>query len=100
VSRAPLPELADVERAEDFFEALGVSYDPRVVEAYRTQILRLVGTALAALEASVPFIGEAGLRAALRAALRDAHQHAADDGGAAAPVQPRSGQLVQLRRPG
>ena len=42
---APLPELGEVERAEDFFEALGVSYDRRVVSAHRTQILRLFGKA-------------------------------------------------------
>jgi phosphoribosylcarboxyaminoimidazole (NCAIR) mutase len=101
VSAPPLPELAEVERAEDFFEALGVSYDRRIVSVYRTQILRLLGTAMAALEATRPFIGEDGLRAALRAALRDAHAHVVAEGPAAVPAQRGGwGQLVQLRRPG
>jgi hypothetical protein len=101
VTGAPLPELADVERAEDFFEALGVAYDRAVVAVYRTQILRMLGTAMAALEPSRPFIGEAGLRAALRAALRDAHELVVAEGRSSAPVRPRLlGQLVQLRRSG
>lgn len=98
---APLPELSEAERAEDFFEALGVAYDRGVVDVYRTQILRLLGTAMAALEPSFPFLGEAGLRAALRAALRDAHALVVAERHAAVPTRPRLlGQLVQLRRPG
>ena len=101
MTSAPLPELSDVERAEDFFEALGVAYDRGVVTVYRTQILQMLGTAMAALEATRPFIGEAGLRAALRAALRDAHELVVAARHAAAPIRPRlRGQLVQLRRPG
>lgn len=101
MTHPPLPELRDVERAEDFFEALGVAYDRRVVEAYRTQILRLLGMAMASMEASLPFLGEVGFRAALRGALRDAHDLVAEQGRDAAPVRPRLlGQLVQLRRPG
>jgi hypothetical protein len=98
---APLPELDGVEQAEDFFKALGVAYDRRVVAVYRTQILQLLGRAMAALEPSRPFIGEVGLRAALRVALRDAHEFAAEQGREASPLRPRLlGQLVQLRRPG
>ena len=93
---APLPELGQVERAEDFFEALGVSYDRRVVTVHRTQILRLFGAAVAALEASIPFLGEAALRATLRGALRDAHDHLASGQGPGLPL--RGGDIVQLRR--
>jgi hypothetical protein len=93
---APLPELGQVERAEDFFEALGVSYDRRIVTVHRTQILRLFGAAVAALEASIPFLGEAALRATLRGALRDAHDHLAS--GERQPLPLRGGDIVHLRR--
>jgi hypothetical protein len=96
VLEAPLPELGQVERAEDFFEALGVSYDQTVVTVHRTQILRLFGVAVAALEASRPFLGEAALRATLRGALRDAHDHLASGERPALPL--RGGDIVQLRR--
>jgi len=91
-----LPELGAAERAEDFFEALGVSYDRRVVDAHRTQILRLFHVAVAALEASAPFLGEDGLRATLGAALRDAHE--AVVAGVRAPSATPMAQVVQLRR--
>jgi hypothetical protein len=93
---APLPELGQVERAEDFFEALGVPYDRRVVTVHRTQILRLVGAAVAALESSRPFLGEEALRATLRGALREAHDHLASGLAPALPL--RGGNVVQLRR--
>jgi nitrogenase-stabilizing/protective protein len=96
VTGAPLPELGQVERAEDFFEALDVPYDREVVTVHRTQILRLFGAAVAALEASMPFLGEAALRATLRGALREAHDHLAAGGRPALPL--RGGDVVQLRR--
>jgi len=96
VTGAPLPELGEVERAEDFFEALGVAYDRRVLSAHRTQILRLFGKAVTALEATAPFLGEEGMRATLRGALRDAHDAVA--AGARAPSPERGAQVVVLRR--
>lgn len=93
---APLPELGEVERTEDFFEALGVSYDRRIVSAHRTQILRLFGKVVTALEATAPFLGEEGMRATLRGALRDAHDAVA--AGVRAPSPARTGQVVVLRR--
>lgn len=93
---APLPELGAAEQAEDFFEALGVPYDRRIVSAHRTQILRLFGKVVGALEATAPFLGEEGVRAALRGALRDAHDAVAS--GVRAPPLARTGQVVVLRR--
>lgn len=98
MTRPVLPELGAAEQAEDFFVALGVAFDRRLVEVHRTQILRLFGNALAALEASAPFLGEEGLRATLRGALRDAHDAVA--AGVRAPAPVRAGQVVQLRRRG
>ncbi len=95
---APLPEFGEVEQAEDFFEALGVSYDRRVVAAHRTQILRLFGKALTALEATAPFLGEEGMRATLRGALRDAHDAVAAGARAPSPARTGQGQVVVLRR--
>ena len=92
----PLPELDEAAEAEDFFEALGVRYDRRVVAEHRTRILRLLGAAVAALEPSLPFLGTAALRAALRGALREAHDHLA--AGELTPLPVRGGNVVQLRR--
>jgi hypothetical protein len=95
---APLPELAQAERAEDFFEALEISYDRRIVSVHRLEILRLLGMARASLEASLPSPGEAMRRATLRAALREAHDRLARGEAPAPPL--RAAGLVQLRRPG
>jgi hypothetical protein len=91
-----LPELEQAEQIEDFFEALGVRYDRRVVAVHRTQILRLLGAAVAALEPSMPFLGEVALRATLQGALREAHDHLASGEPPILPV--RGGDVVQLRR--
>ena len=94
---APLPELGEVERAEDFFEALGVPYDRRVVDRpphpdpaprRRRRWRRSSPRA--------PFLGEEALRATLRGALREAHDHLAAGLAPALPL--RGGNVVQLRR--
>ncbi len=92
-----LPELEAVERAEDFFEQLEVPYDRAVLAVHRTRLLRLFGRAVAALHASVPFLGEAALRATLRGALRDAYESLAEGAAPSLPVG-ATGRLVQLRR--
>jgi hypothetical protein len=97
VTDAPLPELGSAERAEDFFEALGVPYDRAVVAVHRTRILRLLGVAVARLEGPGPVLEEPVRRAALRDTLREVHEQAAR-GPSPAPHL-RVPALVQLRRP-
>jgi nitrogenase-stabilizing/protective protein len=94
---ASLPELGQLERAEEFFEALGVPYDPRVVTIHRMQLLRILGAAFASMEPSLPFLGTEALRAALRGALREAHETLAR-GQTVIPPGP-GGRLVKLGRP-
>jgi Nitrogen fixation protein NifW len=68
-----LPELHACEEAEDFFRALGVPFEPRVLEAHRVPILRRFGDALLAISDRHPGEEERILRGFVRAALREAY---------------------------
>ena len=68
-----LPELAGLESAEDFFVALGVPFAPLVLAVSRLHIMRHFGLAMNAFLRERPGASESERRAALRAALRDAH---------------------------
>jgi nitrogenase-stabilizing/protective protein len=68
-----LPELNACEEAEDFFQALGVPFEPRVLEAHRLPILRRFGDALLALADRHPGERDDILRGFVRAALREAY---------------------------
>ena len=98
MSRVVLPELGGAEEAEDFFEALGVPFDPRVVASHRTPLLRLFGRAVAELDLAPRPGDEEALRALLRRALREAHDAVA--AGVRVRTPPPAAALVQLRRPG
>ncbi len=91
----PIPELAGLSDAEDFFEALGVRWEPRVIEAHRLHILRSFGRALEAWLDANPGAGSAARRAAAAAALGDAHAAFADEVPRCNPFAPG---LVRLRR--
>ena len=53
--RGPPPDpLAQLARAEEFFEVLGVAYDPRVVAVYRLRLLKRFGLEVAAIDAQEP----------------------------------------------
>lgn len=95
---APLPELAGLGEAEEYFEALGVRFAPGVLAAHRLQILRLFGLALASWLEANPGAGPSARRAAAARALREAHAAYEDDGPAPRP-RPFTAGLVQLRRP-
>jgi hypothetical protein len=69
-----IPELNACEEAEDFFEALGVPYDAKVLEAHRLPILRRFGDALVAISDQHPGEREDILRGFVRAALREAYR--------------------------
>lgn len=74
-----LPELEAAREAEDFFEALGVPFDPRVLAAHRLQVMKLFGLALEAWRGVNPGADARARRAAAAGALREAHQAFADE---------------------
>lgn len=95
---AAVPELAGLAEAEEFFEALAVRYDPRVLDAHRLQIMKVFGLALGSWLAAHPGAeGTARLGAAARA-LRQAHDVFAEDGRFAERRNPFAPGLVQLGR--
>jgi nitrogenase-stabilizing/protective protein len=73
VAAPDLPELAGLESAEDFFAALGVPFDPLVLAVSRLHIMKRFGLAMKAFLRERPGASESERRAALRAALREAH---------------------------
>lgn len=80
-----LPELAGLSEAEEFFEALGVRFEPAVLARHRLHVMRTFGlVARAWLDANADAHG-AARRAALASALREAHAaYAEPDEGAPA----------------
>ena len=94
-----LAELAGLAEAEDFFGALGVRYDPRVLASHRLQVLRRFGVAVEAFLRERPGASPSERRAALRAALHEAHDACAG-GGAGGTFSPRGAGLVRLGRRG
>jgi hypothetical protein len=78
-SRAELPELSGAREAEDFFEALGVPFDPRVLAGHRLQVMKIFGLALEAWLTANPGGDVRARRAAAAGALREAHLAFADE---------------------
>jgi nitrogenase-stabilizing/protective protein len=97
--RVPVPELAGLAEAEDFFEALAVPYDPRVLALHRLHLLKVFGLALGAWLDANPDADGAARRAAASRALREAHAAFADDAPAVQRPNPFAPGLVQLGRP-
>lgn len=93
---AALPELAGLTEAEEFFEALGVPYEPRVLAAHRLPLLKVFGMALSAWVDANAGAEPAARRAAAARALREAHAAFADE--PRAPPNPFAPGLVQLGR--
>jgi nitrogenase-stabilizing/protective protein len=97
-----LPELAGASDAEEFFEALGVPFERRVLALHRLHVLKRFAEAAAAFRRDHPEASEPELRATLREALREAHDRFV--GGGAPPENPfrpaPRGQVVQLGRRG
>ncbi|MGC3998141.1 MAG: nitrogenase-stabilizing/protective protein NifW [Anaeromyxobacter sp.] len=81
---APIPELAQAEVAEDFFERLDVPYDAEVLAAYRVPILRRFSAAAMAVGRERG-LDQGAVRRRLREALLAAHAEAAGAGGAVLP---------------
>jgi nitrogenase-stabilizing/protective protein len=95
----PIPELAGLSEAEEFFEALGVPYEPRVLAAHRLHVLKVFGLALDAWLDANPDPAPAARQAAAARALREAHAAFAEEERAAHRSNPFGPGLVQLGRP-
>jgi nitrogenase-stabilizing/protective protein len=94
-----VPELAGLSEAEDFFEALRVGYDPRVLDAHRLHILRTFSLALGSWLGANPDADEDVRRFAAARALREAHGVFAEKEGGPRRRNPFAPGLVQLGRP-
>jgi hypothetical protein len=95
-SRIP-EELAGLSEAEDFFDALGVRYEPRVLAAHRLHVMKLYGLALESWLAANPDADAAARRRAIARALREAHDAFAEETAPPA-CNPFAPGLVTLRR--
>jgi nitrogenase-stabilizing/protective protein len=95
VSAVP-EELAGVSEAEGFFEALGVPYEQRVLDAHRLHVMKVYGLAVESWLGANPGADAAARRRAMARALREAHDAFADE--RPAPCNPFAPGLVTLRR--
>lgn len=68
-----IPELHACEEAEDFFAALGVAYEAKVLAAHRLPVLHRFGEMLVDIVDRHPGADEATLRRLARAALQEAY---------------------------
>ena len=93
-----IPELAGLSEAEEFFEALGVRFDPHVLDAHRLHVMKAFGLALGSWLAANPGADPPALRAAAARALQEAHGVFAEDHRAADRRNPFAPGLVQLGR--
>jgi hypothetical protein len=94
-----VPELAGLSEAEEFFEALGVHFEPGVLSRHRLRIVKLFGMALSSWLAVNPSASAAERRAAAAGALREAHDaFACDDDDLRWRPNPFAPGLVQLGR--
>jgi hypothetical protein len=92
--------LAVMERAEDLFQAYGVTFDPQVLAVHRLRILRRFGRTLAALSSAHADRADAeDERLRLAEALAEAHAYFAAGGTAElVPSLHGGAPLVQIRR--
>jgi nitrogenase-stabilizing/protective protein len=94
------PELAGLSDAEDFFEALGVPFQPAVLSAHRLQIMKLFGLASESWLEANPAAPTSARRDALVRALREAHAVFAEESSPLASSPFGAPRLVRLgRRP-
>lgn len=95
----PIAELASLSEAEEFFEALGVKYDARVLASHRLHVLKVFGLALQSFLDQNPAATPEARRAAAARALREAYEVFAEDAKAGQRGNPFAPGLVQLGRP-
>ncbi len=94
---ADAPELAGLAEAEDFFEALGVRYARRVLDAHRLHVMKAFGLAVESWLTANPTAGPDERRRAMARALREAHAAFMEEEGLR-PGNPFAPGLVRLRR--
>jgi nitrogenase-stabilizing/protective protein len=68
-----LPQLARIQRAEQYFDFFDVTYDPRVLAVYRLRVLKRFGMEIARIDAEHPHADTAERILLYAAALRGAH---------------------------
>jgi hypothetical protein len=95
----PLAGLAGLSEAEEFFGALGVAFEPRVLDAHRLHIMKGFGLALAAWLEANPEATESERWQAAAGALRAAHDVWAEGSPERKRRNPFAPGLVQLGRP-
>jgi hypothetical protein len=95
----PIAELASLTEAEEFFEVLGIPYDPKVLAKHRLHVLKVFGMALSSWLDANPGADAAARRTAAARALREAHEAFAEDERRPPPANPFAPGLVQLGRP-
>ena len=94
---AEAPELAGLGEAEEFFDALGVSFAQRVLDAHRLHVMKAFGLAVESWLAANPAADPGERRGAMARALREAHAAFAEEEGPRA-CNPFAPGLVRLRR--
>lgn len=92
----PIPELDGLAEAEEFFEALAVPFDARVLDRHRLQILKVFGLALGSWLGANPAADAVGRRAAAARALRQAHDVFAEEARATERRNPFAPGLVHI----
>ncbi len=98
MSEAPPPELAGLSEAEEFFDALGLRYERKVLDAHRLHILKVFGLAVESWLAANPDADAAERRKAFASALQQAHDVFAEEERAAQRCNPFAPGLVTLGR--
>ncbi len=97
MTAADAPELAGLVEAEEFFEALGVPYAQRVLDAHRLHVMKAFGLAVESWLAANPATELDARRRAMARALRQAHAAFVEEEGPRA-CNPFAPGLVRLRR--
>ncbi len=92
------PELAGLAEAEDFFEALGVAYEQRVLDRHRLRVMKAFSLAIESWLAANPEADAAARRRAIAGALHQAYDVFAADERSARRRNPFAPGLVQLGR--
>jgi nitrogenase-stabilizing/protective protein len=78
--------LARLERAEQYFDLLGLAYDPRVLAVYRLRLLKRFGMAVADIEERRLPADDVERRRLYAEALRSAHDAFARRAASEAPA--------------
>lgn len=87
-----IEDLKALSSAEDFFKALDIAYDPKILGVSRLHILRRMGETIGALPDDTP-------DDAARMACREALAHAYEEFSNKAPIESRLFKVLRDRDP-